>query len=230
VVTGPDLRVFGWHTGGAVRRLGDGELRPLLLRDLGPEATLRLLDGRLGRLAGPTSPVTYLRTARYEEPFVDHGHFGRIAVLASASAEVWHAGIAEVFIASADIGFEPHRMALVPDDTDLAALAEGAAAMQDAGELREHLGGAVHDHWRADTAERLRCFARELAAVEVHLAPLRRAFQAAGERRRQAARDRMAALGLTEVDLCAAWHHIAPQRRAEVAALAETIDLGEAAS
>lgn len=222
----PDLREFGWHTGGAVRPLGDGEPRPVVFRDLGPEATLRLLEGRLGRLAGPTSPVTYLRTAGYAEPFVDHGHFGRVCVLASASAELWHAGIVEVFIASADAGFEPQQMALVPDDADLAGLAEGAAAMRDARELSDHLGGAIHDAWRADTAERLRGFARELAAVEAHLAPLRRAFQAPGERRRQAARDRMAALGLSEVDLCAAWHHIAPARRAEIAALVEAVDLG----
>jgi hypothetical protein len=217
VVTAPrDLREFSWHTGGAVRPLGDGEPRPVLFRDLGPAATLQLLDGRLPRLAGPTSPVTYLRTAAYREPFVEHGHFGRVIVLPCAGAAVWHAGIAEAFVTDAEAGVEPGAMALVPDEHDLASLARDAAAMRDTGELREHLGGAVHDDWLAATAERLRAFARELAEVEARLAPLRRAFQALDNERRRRARDRMAALGLSEVDLCAAWHHIAPARRAEV--------------
>lgn len=211
-----DLRPFAWHTGGAPRPLGDGEARPVLFRDLGPAATLRLLEQRLPRLAGPTSPVTYLRTARYREPFVDHGHFGRVVVLPTAVAPVWHAGIAEVFISCADTGFEPAAMALVPDDADLEALARAAAAMRGTGELREHLGGAAHDDWQAQAAQRLRGFLDELAEVELRLAALRRAFQARDRDRRQRARDQMAALGLTEHDLCAAWHHIAPARRAEV--------------
>jgi hypothetical protein len=215
-VTGRDLRALSWHTGGAIRPLDDGEPRPLLLRDLGPEATLGWLERRLPRLAGPTCPVTYLRTARYREPFVEHGHFGRIAVLPAAAAAVWHAGVAEVFVADADIAIEPGAMALVPDDADLDALAREARAMRDVGELRDHLGGAVHDDWLAATAERLRDFACELTEVEALLAPLRRAYQSRELGRRRRAREAMAAHGLTEVDLCAAWHHIAPERRAQV--------------
>lgn len=211
-----DLREFAWHTGGAIRPLGDGEPRPLLFRDLGPEPTLGLLEHRLARLAGPTSPVTYLRTARYREPFVDHGHFGRIAVLPSATAAVWHAGIPEVFVAEADTAVEPRAMALVPDDADLEALARAAEDLRDVRELRDQLGGAAHDRWQAATAERLRSFARELAEVEAHLAPLRRAFQSRDVAHRRRSRAHMAARGLTEHDLCAAWHHIAPARRAEV--------------
>jgi hypothetical protein len=97
--------------------------------------------------------------------------------------------------------------------------------MRDTRELREHLGGAVHDDWLATTADRLRAFGRELAEVEAQLAPLRRAFQAADNDRRRRARDRMAALGLTEVDLCAAWHHIAPARRAELIDLVRGADV-----
>jgi hypothetical protein len=222
VVIGADLRAFAWHTGGAVQPLGDGEPRPVLFRDLGPAATLRLLERGLPRLAGPTSPVTYLRTADYTEPFVEHGHFGRVLVLPSARADVWHAGIAEVFVAPADAAFEPDAMALVPDGadgsdgTDLGELARAAAAIRDARELREHLGGAVLDDWQAATADRLRDFAHELAEVERRLAPLRRGFQSRDRDARRRARDRMSARGLTEHDLCAAWHHIAPARRAEV--------------
>jgi hypothetical protein len=212
-----DLRGFSWHTGGQIRPLGDGEPRPVLFRDLGPAATLLLLGDALPRLAGPTSPVMYLRTAHYREPFVDHGHFGRVAVLPSWSAAVWHAGIAEVFVADAGTAFDPRAMALVPDDGDLAALARHAAAMRDAGELREHLGGAAHDTWRAAQAERLRDFARELAEIEARLVPLRRAYQSRDRVRRERARELMAEHGLTETDLCAAWHHIAPPRRACVA-------------
>jgi hypothetical protein len=219
-----DLAGFRWHTGGAVRPLGDGEPRPVLFRDLGPAATLWLLEGRLPRLAGPTSPVTYLRTADYREPFVEHGHFGRVAVLASARAAVWHAGIAEVFVAPADAVFEPGAMALVPDDVDLTALARDAGAMRGARELREHLGGAAHDDWQAATADRLRDFARELAEVERRLAPLRRGFQSSARDERQQIRERMARHGLTEHDLCAAWHHIAPERRAAVIEIAGALE------
>ena len=224
-----DLSAFAWHTGGAVRPLGDGEPRPVVFRDLGPAATLRLIERRLPRLAGPTSPVTYLRTAGYGEPFVEHGHFGRVLVLPSARAELWHAGIAEVFVAPADAAFEPDAMALVPDDgaggADLGALARAAAAMRDARELHEHLGGAVHDAWQAATAERLREFARELAEVERRLAPLRRGFQACDRALRRRTRDWMAAHGLTEHDLCAAWHHIAPARRIEVLDVAAQLEV-----
>jgi hypothetical protein len=229
VTAAGDLGEFRWHTGGPVRPLGDGEPRPVLFRDLGPAATLRLLDGTLARLAGPTSPVTYLRTAAYREPFVEHGHFGRVAVLPCAGAAVWHAGIAEVFVTCAEARFEPRAMALVPDDGDLAALAREAAAMRDAGELREQLGGAAHDGWLADTAERLRGFGRELAEVEARFAPLRREFQARDRARRRRAREHMAALGVTEDDLCAAWHHIAPARRAELVALVRCSEPWEAA-
>ena len=221
-----DLSAFRWHTGGAVRPLGDGEPRPALFRDLGPAATLWLLERRLPRLAGPTSPVTYLRTAQYREPFIEHGHFGRVLVLASARAPVWHAGIAEVFVAPADAAFEPGAMALVADDGDLAALARDAGAMRDVRELREHLG-AGYDDWRAATADRLRDFARELAEVERHLAPLRRGFQSSDRDERRRTREQMARHGLTEHDLCAAWHHIAPVRRAEVIDIAA--ELAEAA-
>ena len=221
----PDLREFAWHTGGALRPLGDGEPRPPLFRDLGPQATLLWLEHRLTRLAGPTSPVTYLRTARYREPFVDHGHFGRVAMLPSATAAVWHSGIADVFVAGADTMAEPRTMALVPDDTDLEALARQACVMRDVRELREHLGGAAHDQWQAATAQRLRGFARELAEVEVRLVPLRRAFQSRDVGCRRRARERMAAHGLTEIDLCAAWHHIAPARRAEVVDIVQHPDV-----
>jgi hypothetical protein len=225
IVAPRDLSDLGWHTGGDVRALAAGEAAPLLFRDLGPAATALLLGGALPRLAGPTSPVTYLRTAAYREPFVEHGHFGRVALLPAAGVTVWHAGVAEVYIADPELAVDPRAMELVPDDADLARLAREAAVMRDAGELREHLGGARHDAWKADTAGRLRGFAAELAAVERHLAPLRGDFQSLRQDRRDRARAIMAARGLTEVDLCAAWHHLAPARRAAVAAVVANLEV-----
>ena len=106
-----DLTAFSWHTGGPVRALHEGERCPALYRDLGAVAMLRLLRGQLPRLAGPASPVTYMRTAGYVEPYTDHEHFGRVMLLPFGSWTPWHAGIADVYVTDADArGSEPiHR-------------------------------------------------------------------------------------------------------------------------
>ncbi|MEZ4410456.1 MAG: hypothetical protein R3A52_28850 [Polyangiales bacterium] len=213
-----DLSPFSWHTGGPVRPLDEGERAPALFRDLGPTATLALLDGRLPRLAGPTSPVTYSRTARYVEPYDDHEHFGRVAILPWSAARPWRSGVAEVFVLPAEARFDPRDMALVPDHADLARVAREAPSMRSIDELREHLGAALVDEWSADLRPRLARFEAELARVESVLAPLRARYQSPRRDDRERARAWIDARGLDERDLCAPWHHLPRERRAFVLA------------
>lgn len=210
-----DLSEFSWHTGGPVRRVDPDERCPALFRDLGPVATLTLLRGRLPRLAGPTSPVTYARTARYVEPYTDHEHFGRVALLPFGAWTPWHSGVSEVYVTDADARFDPACMSLVRDDLDLAKLSDDARAMTSIAELHEVLG-PHHAGWSRHLARRLEDFTDELARVESALTPLRAAYQSPRDDERTRARARMDALSLTETDLCAPWHHVSKHRRAIV--------------
>lgn len=211
-----DLTGFSWHTGGPVRALAEGEAPPALYRDLGPEAMLRLLRGRLPRLAGPTSPVTYLRTADYVEPYEDHEHFGRLVLLPWGAWRPWHSGVERVYVTDADARFDPACMDVLPDDGGIARVSAEARAMASLAELRELLGGRHHDAWKAELGRRLETFTEELADVERAMAPLRRAYQSSDDDLRRRARDRMAERSITERDLCSPWHHLSRERRAQV--------------
>jgi hypothetical protein len=210
-----DLTAYAWHTGGPVRALHEGERCPALYRDLGAVAMLRLLRGQLPRLAGPASPVTYMRTAHYVEPYTDHEHFGRVMLLPFGAWTPWHAGIADVYVTDADARFDPLCMDVVPDDRDLAALAREASRITSVDELYEALG-PHHFEWKLSLARRLDGFTGELARVEAAMTPLRAAYQSQHDDVRRRARDRMGALSLTERDLCAPWHHLPRGRRDEV--------------
>jgi hypothetical protein len=89
-----------------------------------------------------------------------------------------------------------------------------AAGARDAAALREALGGRLHDEARADALARLDRLNAELGETEAFAEPLRRAFQASDPARRAAARDELARLGIDEIDLCCAWHHLPRERRA----------------
>lgn len=208
-----DLARFRWHTGAALRPLAEGEPCPILFRDLGPEALARFLRGALPRLAGPLTPITYLRTAAFREPYVDHESIGRVIVLRPLALRPWHSGVPDVFVARAAPGIDEAIVGFVPGALDLAAVGRRAAAMRCTAELREELGGAAYDGLVRDSLDQLDRLGAELTTTERAAAPLRRRLQSrdAGERRR--ARDDMAAAGITENDLCAAWHHLPRDRR-----------------
>jgi hypothetical protein len=212
---GEDLSRFRWHTGAALRPLAPDEACPILFRDLGPAALARFLRGTLPRLAGPLSPITYLRTAAFTEPYVDHEGIGRIIVLRPLALRPWHSGVPHVFVSRAAPGVDTDAIGFVPGALDLAAVGRRAAAMRSTAELREELGGSAYDDLTRAELERLDRLDAELEATEILAAPLRRRLKErdAGERRR--ARDAMAEVGLTENDLCAAWHHL-PQPRREI--------------
>ncbi len=212
---GEDLSRFRWHTGAALRPIGPEEVCPILFRDLGPAALARFLRGTLGRLAGPLSPITYLRTAEFVEPYTDHEVIGRIVMIRPLSLRPWHSGVPHVFVSRAAPGIDREVVGFVPGGLDLAGVGRRAADMRTTADLREELGGAAYDDVREAEIARLDRLQAELDATEAAAAPLRRRLQSrdAGERRR--ARDAMAAAGLCEEDLCAAWHHL-PRARREI--------------
>src|SRR5437660_12278491 len=76
-----DLSGFRWHTGATLRPLATDEPCPVLFRDIGPAALALFLRGRLPRLAGPLSPIVYMRTADYVEPYTDFEKTGRLVML-----------------------------------------------------------------------------------------------------------------------------------------------------
>ncbi len=210
---GEDLSRFRWHTGAALRPLSADEPCPILFRDLGPEALARFLRGTLPRLAGPLTPITYLRTADFREPYTDFESTGRVVVLRPLALRPWHSGVPEVFVARAVPGVDEAIVGFVPGALDLAEVGRRALAMRHTAELREELGGAAYDELVREELDRLDRLGEELRTTERAAAPLRRRLQSrdAGERRR--ARDDMALCGIGEDDLCAAWHHLPRERR-----------------
>jgi hypothetical protein len=212
-----DLSPYAWHTGGAVRPMDPETATPLLFRDLGPVAMQRFLEGKLVRLAGPTSPVTYLRTATYREPYADGIEVGRLALLPCALWRPWHAGVDEVFVTRADRAPDLAVITVLPARVDQLRFAREATHMRSTAEAHEHLG-ADYRAWREAHAQHLARFNADASLVEPVAAPLRARYQSADQRERDAARSLMDAIGLTEHDLCGAWHHLTDERRAHVRA------------
>jgi hypothetical protein len=209
-----DLSRFRYHTGASLRAPAQGERYPVLFRDLGPVALARHLRGELPRLAGPLTPLLYMRTLAYREPYVDHEDIGRIIFLRPEEIAPWHSGIPEVYVARASRAVAASGVGYVPPGTTLARAAALAAGARDARQLREALGGRVHDEACAETLARLERLNTELARVETAAEPLRRAFQGGDPVLRAAAREQLDRLGISEHDLCAAWHHLPRERRA----------------
>lgn len=209
------LAGFRWHTGATPRPLAPEEPCPILFRDVGPGATLRFLRGELQRLAGPLTPLTYLRTWRYCEPYTDHEDTGRLVIARPLALQPWHSGVADIYVADARRSGAAALVAWVPAELPLRRAAELLSGARTAGEVREALGGRAHDAASCEGRHRLARLDQELAAAERLALPLRRALQGGD---RAAARERMERLGISEHDLCAAWHHVPRARRAALTA------------
>ncbi|MBI5514318.1 MAG: hypothetical protein HY909_11150 [Deltaproteobacteria bacterium] len=209
---GEDLQEFRWHTGAEPRPLDPESPTPVLFRDLGPAAMERWLTGALPRLAGPPSPVTWLRTERYAEPYTDHLGVGRLVLLPTVPWRPWYSGVDECYVTLAERSPYAPGVGLAPPSVDEPGLVREARGMRSVAELEEHLGATARA-WREGLLPRLRDFARDLAETELRAAPLRRMMQCRVEALRERARRSMEALGLTEGDLCTAWHHLSEVRR-----------------
>jgi hypothetical protein len=219
-----DLSGFRWHTGASLRPVAPGEACPVLFRDIGPAALGLFLRGRLRRLAGPLSPLTYLRTADYVEPYTDHERTGRLVLLRPLRLQPWHAGTPHVYVARAVPGVDGATVGFIPGDVPLAEAAGLARDAEDVGQLREILGGRRYDEAVAESLLSLDRLGAELERTEVRADPLRRRLQSAERAERERARAEMARVGLTETDLCTAWHHLPRTRRGWIAEALERVD------
>jgi hypothetical protein len=208
-----DLRTFCFHTGATLRRLDDDEPCPVLFRDVGLDGMRLFLRGGMGRLAGPLSPITYARTADYAEPYRDHGRIGRLLLLRPMELRPWHSGVPTIYVARASRMASPETIVYVPADVPLTAAAELAATMCRAEEFREAFAGREYDDRAEDALCRINRLSVELERTERRAAPLRRALQSPDDSERESARDAMKRLGLSESDLCTAYHHLARERR-----------------
>lgn len=209
-----DLSGFRWNTGATLRPLAPGEPCPVLFRDVGPAALALFLRAKLPRLAGPLSPIVYTRTADYVEPYTDFERTGRLVLLRPLSLGVWHSGAAHIYVARARPGVDFSTVGFVPGDVPLGEAARRAGDATSAGELREALGGRVHDDAVAEALDQLDRLAVELERTEAVADPLRKRLQSADRAVRARAKDEMARAGLTESDVCTAWHHLPRDRRA----------------
>ena len=210
-----NLRRFSYHTGAPLRALDRDEVCPILFRDLGTQATALYLRGQLKRLAGPLSPVTYLRTADYIEPYTDHGLIGRLIFLQPLDMAPWHSGIDPIYVSAGSRRPETwSAVGFVPGHIGLHEAAREAAIMTDRLELREAFGGNEYDDALADTLARIDLLDAALASTDLLADPLRRCLKSPDGDLKARARALMAEAGLSESDLCTAWHHLPGARRA----------------
>jgi hypothetical protein len=212
-----DLSGFRWHTGATLRPVGEAEGCPVLFRDLGPEALALFLRRRLQRLAGPMSPIVYMRTAEYVEPYTDYEQTGRLVLLRPLLLHPWHAGTPRVFVARARQGVDSRTVGFVPGEVSLTEAARLAREAEDTEQLREILGGRSYDEAMAESLLALDRLGEDLTRTELRAAPLRRLLQSPERQERERARTEMGRVGLTEADLCSAWHHLPRERRGWIA-------------
>jgi hypothetical protein len=214
---GDDLSGFRWHTGATLRPLAEGEPCPVLFRDIGPAALALFLRGELPRLAGPLSPIVYMRTEEYVEPYTDFEKTGRLAILQPPLLGPWHSGLRHIYVCRSRPGVDFGTVGFVPGEVTLADAAGLLKDVTDTRQLREAFGGKAHDEAAAESLHQLERLEAELAATEQLAGPLRKALQSPDRREREEARERMTRAGLTEPDLCTAWHHIPRDRREWIA-------------
>lgn len=207
-----DLSRFRFHTGATLTRVGPDDPCPqVLFRDLGPVALAEHLRAPLGRLAGPYTPLLYMRTAEYQEPYVDYEDIGRIVFLRPRATRPWFSGVPHVYVARATCSVESQYLGYVPPGRDLRAVVD--LDLRDSAELREALGGCRFDEEVAEALARLDKLNTDLAITERLAEPLRRRLQSRWKDEREVARAEMDRIGLSEQDLCAAWHHLPRHRR-----------------
>lgn len=184
------------------------------------------LRGALPRLAGPLSPIVYMRTADHVEPYTDFEKTGRLVVLQPLVLGVWHSGVPHIYVAKARPGVDFATVGFVPGEIPLTEAARRLSGATDTRELRDALGGRIHDEAVAESLHSLDRLAEELARSERRAEPLRKASQSSDRGVKERARDEMARVGLTEPDLCTAWHHIPRDRRVCIAEALRAVSLG----
>ncbi len=209
----PDLARVRFHTGATPRPLGDGEACPPLFRDLGPLGMQRYLSGRLRRLAGPMAPILYLRTASYAEPYEDAEEIGRLVILNPSRLAPWHAGYDGVFVAGAHMAPDPAHMVVVPTDWTFGVEAERLSGLPDANAVREVIGWQIHRDMCETLLVRTTNMIAAQEASEKRAQPVRKMLQTGTSKQREQICSSMREHGVSERDLCSAWHHVPTERR-----------------
>ncbi|MFP2923996.1 hypothetical protein ACLESO_02020 [Pyxidicoccus sp. 3LG] len=208
-----DLRRYRFHTGAPLSALKPEEPCPVLYRDLGPVALRRYLRGTLPRLAGPLTPLLYMRTLDFREPYTDYENTGRLVFLRPLHVQPWRSGVPGVYVARATRPVDLSTVAYCPGSIPLQDVEPLAREVENAAELREALGGRAYDEAVSGALHALDGLVSELEAAETRAEPLRRALQSHQRDVRLRAREELARLGVKENDLCAAWHHVPRERR-----------------
>jgi hypothetical protein len=208
-----NLARFRWHTGAEPTPIPPDAPLPFLFRDVGPVAMAQFLRSGLRRLAGPMTPITYLRTADYHEPYTDYDGIGRLVVLHPMKLHPWHSGLPHIYIAAAVRMPEAAALGFVPGHVDLHEATRLLAGTRSADEAREAFTAEDNADAREDHLARLDRLNDECRVTERLALPLRIAFQTGTACARARLRELFARHGLDEMDLCSAWHHLAPQRR-----------------
>jgi hypothetical protein len=216
IARGEDLSRYRYYTGAQPLPVLPEESCPPLFRDLGFEAMATFLRGGLARLCGPVSPVTFLRTAEYREPYTDYGHIGRIMLLRPQEVRPWHSGIDTVYISARETSVQRDSMVFIPSQVTLLEASERFSTLATLSELHESFGANEYRDAIADTLDRLDLLKQSHAESERIAAPLRRLFQSMQQQERELARELMQKVQLSESDLCTAWHHLPDERRAEI--------------
>ncbi len=214
---------FRYHTGAQPLRVELDEPCPPLFRDIGPEAMQRFLVGRLRRLCGPVSPITYLRTAEYCEPYVDYGKIGRILLLNPRIVGPWLSGVDCVYIASGKTLVDPSSMVFIPDEIGVVFAAARLSQAKRRDEVAEVIGPAFYRDAIRETYHQLQSLLESQRASEQWLAPLRQRYQSMKPGERERVATWMERHAVTERDLCSAWHHLPIERRGRLSALAQQV-------
>jgi hypothetical protein len=210
---GESLARFRWHTGAPLRPLAADEPCPVLFRDLGPVAMARFLRGELRRLAGPFSPIVYMRTDEYVEPYIDYERIGRLVFLRPLELEPWHSGVPTIYVAPATAMMDPDSIVFAPGDVPLAEAARLASELSNAAAWRDVLGERAYAEARQTTLAQLELLNADLEQTEEQAGPVRAMLQSPEPHLRDLARRQMERAGIDETDLCAAWHHLSRARR-----------------
>jgi hypothetical protein len=211
---GTNLARFRWHTGAEPTPVAPAGAPPLLFRDVGPKAMAQFLRAGLRRLAGPMTPLTYLRTADYHEPYTDHGRIGRLVVLRVRELHPWHSGLPHIYIVAAHQMPDADALGFIPGHLDLPEAARRLVGARTGDEAREAFAAADDAAAREDHLAHLDRLNADCAAAERFAQPLRVALQTGNCSTRERLRELFAHHHLNERDLCSAWHHLALERRA----------------
>jgi hypothetical protein len=208
-----DLSRYRWHTGAEPTPVEADEMPSTLFRDIGPVAMAQFLRTGLRRLAGPITPITYLRTADYREPYCDYGAIGRLIVLRPAELNPWHSGLPHIYIAAANRMPNSDALASTPSGMDLHEAERRLRGVRTLGEVADVFGSTTSQIARAEHLARLDQLIAECAAAERLAHPVRLALQTGGPAKQERVRELLLLHGLTEADLCTAWHHLPRDRR-----------------